>query len=115
MTLTPESVKAKRGDLRAVPFRRSDPDQNREHQEYYEWRLEWITSVSREGIAKAGRPIESLVWLENREIVEGQLIVPQSRVDTGGLEAAARERESADFDSLDELRDFVRPFLVDAT
>lgn len=101
-------VRAKRGELIVVPVTRSYTSLVDGRREWTEYRVQRITSVRRDGMAKAR---ESLITGKpSKGIVVGQLVV--KGIDVERASRAIVERGSDEFASLDEVRDFLRPFLV---
>ena len=76
--------------------------------EWTEYRVQRVTSVRRDGTAKAR---ESLITgTPSKGVVIGQMVV--KGIDVERASRAIVERGSDEFASLDEVRDFLRPFLV---
>ena len=101
-------VRAECGELIVVPTTRSYMSLEDGLCEWTEYRVQRIKSVRRDGMAKAR---ESLITGKpSKGIVVGQLVV--KGIDVERASRAIVERGSDEFASLDEVRDFLRPFLV---
>jgi len=101
-------VRAERGELIVVPVTLSYTYLRGGVCESSYYLVQRITSVRRDGMAKAR---ESLITGKpSKGIVVGQLVV--KGIDVERASRAIVERGSDEFASLDEVRDFLRPFLV---
>lgn len=112
------STIARRGDLAALVSEHVDAYIGAESVRRTVVELGVVTSVSREGVAKAVRD----VWGSVRAIARGErvLLVYRDRVDAEAVRLAAAERvyvgtrQPRPFDSVDEAVAFVRPFATAA-
>ena len=103
-------IRAKRGELIVVPITRSYMSLQDGHHEWSACLVQRITSVRRDGTAQAR---ESLIdGKPSKGVVVGQLVV--KNIDVERASRAIVDRGSDEFASLDEVREFLRPFRVAA-
>lgn len=99
-------IRARRGELIVVPVTRSYMSLQDGIHERTTYLVERITSVRRDGTAQAR---ESLIdGTPSRGVVIGQLVVKD--IDVERASRAIVERGSDEFASLEEVREFLRPF-----
>lgn len=99
-------IRARRGELIVVPVTRSYMSLQDGIHERTTYLVERITSVRRDGTAQAR---ESLIdGTRSRGVVIGQLVA--KGVDVERASRAIVERGSDEFASLEEVREFLRPF-----
>jgi len=103
-------IRARRGELIVVPIARSYMSLRDGHIELHSYAVQRVTSVRRDGTAQAR---ESLIdGTRSRGVVFGQLIV--QGIDVERASRAIVERGNDEFASLEEVREFLRPFRVAA-
>lgn len=103
-------IRARRGELIVVPVTRSYMSLRDGHIELHAYAVQRITSVRRDGTAQAR---ESLIdGTPSKGVVAGQLIA--KNIDVERASRAIVERGSDEFGSLEEVREFLRPFMAAA-
>src|SRR5690606_8619315 len=107
---TKTGIRAKRGELIVVPTTRSYMSLRDGHRAWTVYLVQRVTSVRRDGTAQAR---ESLInGTPSRGVVVGQLVVKD--IDVERASRAVVERGSDEFESLEEVRNFLRPFRATA-
>jgi len=107
---TKTGIRAKRGELIVVPVTLSYTYLHGGTHESSYYLVQRITSVRRDGTAQAR---ESLITgMPSRGVVVGQLVVKD--IDVERASRAIVERGSDEFESLEAVREFLRPFKVAA-
>ena len=103
-----KGIRAKRGELIVVPITRSYLSLQDGRHEWSAYLVQRITSVRRDGTAQAR---ESLIdGTPSRGVVVGQMVA--KGIDVERASRAIVERGNDEFASLDEVREFLRPFRV---
>jgi len=103
-------IRAKRGELIVVPVTRSYVLLRDGRLELNAYLVQRVTSVRRDGTAQAR---ESLIdGTPSRGVVVGQMVV--QGIDVERASRAIVERGSDEFESLEAVREFLRPFRVAA-
>lgn len=106
MTANKAEIRAKRGELIVVPVTRSYVSLRDGIRESSAYLVQRITSVRRDGTAQAR---ESLITgTPSRGVVIGQMVV--QGIDVERASRAIVERGSDEFESLEAVREFLRPF-----
>ena len=101
-------IRAKRGELIVVPILHSYMSLQDGLHERTTYLVQRVTSVRRDGTAQAR---ESLIdGTPSRGVVVGQLVA--NGIDVERASRAIVDRGSDEFASLDEVREFLRPFRV---
>jgi len=99
-------VRARRGELIVVPTTRSYMSLRDGHRAWTVYLVQRVTSVRRDGTAQAR---ESLIdGTPYRGVVYGQMVA--KGIDVERASRAIVERGSDEFGTLEEARDFLRPF-----
>ena len=107
---TKTGIRAKRGELIVVPITLSYISLQDALHERTAYLVQRVTSVRRDGTAQAR---ESLIdGTPSRGVVVGQLVA--KGIDVERASRAIVERGSDEFGTLEEVRDFLRPFRVAA-
>jgi hypothetical protein len=121
-TVTATTCKARRGDLVALELRRSYHRVNGPRVESTAWEVREVTNVTREGVVKATRRLDDpdgRPQLLERELgLLSRRVIPAGTVDVDAVKATILAHTYdgpagtlKPFDTLEELRDAVRPHL----
>src|SRR5690606_11662430 len=103
---TKTGIRAKRGELIVVPVTRSYMSLQDGHRAWTVYLVQRVTSVRRDGTAQAR---ESLIdGTPSKGVAVGQLVV--KGIDVERASRAIVERGSEEFESLEAVREFLRPF-----
>lgn len=116
------TTKAKRGDLVAITFERSDYviGQGPSVRNYVE--VHEVSSITRDGVVKCTRDLHAgarSTPIERRYGWQNRYVIGADTIDKAGALAAIKGHhyeghpgQLRPFDSLEELRDLLRPFLI---
>ena len=102
-------TKAKRGDFFAYLVIHSASYAHGPSERYTEWAIGIATSIARDGsVSKFRRPGEKYVSTAPSE----RALIPAATLRASYLEAALIARDYPNFETKEQIKDFVRPFLL---